>query len=160
MVNKRSWQSVSFGLLFSLCCISVFVLFCFFIYAKENASPVFACVSFFGRLLFTSWIDLSWNQDVHFTRDVLSYYRSVLVCHLHARKNYQRSQQHFVSYCRLVPQQKNWISNLYKEESSRRSKLTKFIKRTLLFSLLCCYNSLLIHYYTHLVYYQLEIQLL
>ena len=65
-----------------------FFFFFFLIYAKENASPVFACVSFFGRLLFTSWIDLSWNQDVHFTREALSYHRSVLVCQLRARKNY------------------------------------------------------------------------
>lgn len=50
-----------------------------------------------------------------------------------------------------LPQQRNWISNLYKEESSLRSKITKFIKRTVLFSLLCFYNSQLIQHYTHII---------
>ena len=92
----RSPLSVSLGHLFSLYCISVF----FFIYAKENSSPVFACVSVLGRLLFPSWIDLCWNQDVHFSRDALSYHRSVLqVCRFlwRARENCSSSQQHLVA---------------------------------------------------------------
>ena len=50
-----------------------------------------------------------------------------------------------------MPQQRNWISNLYKEESSLRSKITEFIKRTVLFSLLCFYNSQLIQHYTRFI---------
>ena len=42
--------SVAFGLLFSLCCISIFFVFFFFSFTlKENVSPVFACVSAFDR---------------------------------------------------------------------------------------------------------------
>lgn len=56
-----------------------------------------------------------------------------------------------ITKCRLMPQQRNWISNLYQEESSLRSKITEFIKRTVLISLLCFYNSQLIQHYTRFI---------
>ena len=152
----RSWLSVSFGLLFILCCTSFF----FYFTLKKTHLPC--------SLVFPSLVDfrspaglISLGIRMFTLHGTLFRITGLCLCASYVLAKIIKGVDNILSpIADWWLNKKNWISNLYKEESSLRSKLTKFIKRTLLFSLLCSYNSLLIQYYTHLVYHQLEKRLL
>ena len=144
--DREQVLSVSFSLPFFLCCNSILIFLIFFIYAKRkhiSRVPLF----FPPGSLIDLVHQLDWSLLVYTGRAFVSQ-----VCACVPVKVLARNQQHSViTNCRLMPQQRNKISNLYKE-LSLRSKITTFLfKRTLLSSLLCSYNSLLIQCYTHII---------
>ena len=151
-VSRRWTRSISF-LWFALHSMLQFYFdfLIFWFTLEENASPVFPSVFRQGlwQTLFTSWIDLSWNQDVHFTRDAPLYHRSVLVCQLSTRKELLKESTTFCYYQLqieirfLTCTKKNWVWQAKSQNF--------YFKRTLLFSLLCSYNSPLIQCYTHII---------